>query len=190
MKPNSIVAATSSIPKLLVESNDVGIAKKKSGSLIEIYFIRIASVVSLSETQIKELDPKKFGDAFEHKVCNVCHKIYPTSFFELNQNGKHNRPIRRPSCKKCREGINGIGISTRDKNTWSKNKPKLSEFTCPICQKTTIPNLTSKIVLNHDHSTGKPTGWICDSCNTGLGRFKDNVEVLQNAIKYLVTNHK
>lgn len=41
------------------------------------------------------------------------------------------------------------------------------------------------MVLDHDHTTGKPRAWICDSCNTGLGRFKDNIDVIQNAIEYL-----
>lgn len=185
MKLNSIVAATSNIPNLLVENNDVGIAKKVSGSLIEVYFIRVCSLVSLHEHQIKEINPTEYGDSFEKKICNICHKIQPVSNFELNQNGKHNRPVRRPSCKKCRERIDGIGVSAADKKTWMKIKPQLNEFTCPICQKTTIPTLTSKVVLNHDHSNGKPTGWICDSCNTGLGRFKDNIELLESAINYL-----
>ena len=52
-------------------------------------------------------------------------------------------------------------------------------------EKITIPGVTSKVVLDHDHNTGKPRAWICDSCNTGLGRFKDRVELLQNAIDYL-----
>ena len=58
-------------------------------------------------------------------------------------------------------------------------------FECPICKKRTIPGLTSKIVLDHNHSTGKVRGWICDSCNTGIGRFKDDTKLLEEAIKYL-----
>ena len=41
------------------------------------------------------------------------------------------------------------------------------------------------MVLDHDHITGKPRAWICDSCNTGLGRFKDDIATIENAIKYL-----
>ncbi len=39
--------------------------------------------------------------------------------------------------------------------------------------------------LDHDHNTGVFRGMICFHCNAGLGQFKDNVESLQNAIKYL-----
>jgi len=45
------------------------------------------------------------------------------------------------------------------------------------------------MVLEHDHRTGKPGGWICDSCNTGLGRFKDDVELLKSAIEFLKKNY-
>ena len=43
-------------------------------------------------------------------------------------------------------------------------------------------------MLAHDHKTGRPRAWICDSCNTGIGRFKDEIEILKNAIEYLKTN--
>ena len=58
-------------------------------------------------------------------------------------------------------------------------------FTCPICKKTSIVGVTANLVKDHDHLTGKGREWICDSCNTGLGRFKDNVKLLQDAIDYL-----
>ena len=85
MKLNSIVAATSSISNSLVENNDVGIAKKVSGSSIEVYFIRVCSLLSLHENQIKEIIPTEYGDSFEKKICNICHKIQPTNSFELNK---------------------------------------------------------------------------------------------------------
>jgi transcription elongation factor Elf1 len=58
-------------------------------------------------------------------------------------------------------------------------------FECPICGKRTIAGITSKVVLDHDHETGEARAWICDSCNTGIGRFKDDVALLQRAIKFL-----
>ncbi|MDE0324591.1 MAG: endonuclease VII domain-containing protein [Candidatus Poribacteria bacterium] len=58
-------------------------------------------------------------------------------------------------------------------------------FICPICEKRTIVDVTAKIVADHDHDTGEGREWICDSCNTGLGRFKDNIAILETAIEYL-----
>lgn len=63
-------------------------------------------------------------------------------------------------------------------------------FICPICKKSSIPYVTANLVIDHDHDTGNAREWICDSYNTGLGRFKDNVELMQEAIKYLKKHSK
>lgn len=39
--------------------------------------------------------------------------------------------------------------------------------------------------LDHDHKTGKFRGVLCHRCNTGLGYFRDNPEVLKRAIQYI-----
>ena len=39
--------------------------------------------------------------------------------------------------------------------------------------------------LDHDQETGKPRGLLCDSCNTGLGRFKNGENHIQSALDYL-----
>jgi len=45
-------------------------------------------------------------------------------------------------------------------------------------------------VLDHNHLTDKFRGWICNNCNNGLGRLKDDVNILQNAMEYLKNNEK
>ena len=50
---------------------------------------------------------------------------------------------------------------------------------CPIC------DCKRTLHIDHNHQTGKVRGLICTSCNTGLGKFKDNIELLTNALKYL-----
>ncbi len=41
------------------------------------------------------------------------------------------------------------------------------------------------LCVDHDHDSGKIRGLLCDSCNIGLGGFKDNTELFQAAINYL-----
>lgn len=43
----------------------------------------------------------------------------------------------------------------------------------------------SEASVDHSHTTDAIRGLLCNSCNNGLGRFKDNIEYLQAAIKYL-----
>lgn len=167
----------------------IGILETADGDSCDVNFVigNTNTMLKVKKDIIKHFDPKAVGDLFPNKVCNVCHRYLPTTKFSKNQNGKGNRPIRRPSCDECRKIIDGVNVSAKDKREWERVKPNLEMFICPICHKKTVPGLNSKVVLDHDHKTGRPRAWICDSCNTGLGRFKDEIDVLKNAIKYLET---
>lgn len=180
-----IVHLINSIAEFNLEPNDVGVVRNAGGSQSSVFFLRIGEVVTVKNSDLKEVNPKKFGDAYDEKICNVCHRILKTTHFDLNQNGKGDRPVRRPSCKDCRKTIDGVSMKSAEKRLWEAKKPRFVDFECPICKKITIAGLTSKVVLNHDHATGRILGWICDSCNTGLGRFKDDIDVLNEAIRYL-----
>jgi len=39
--------------------------------------------------------------------------------------------------------------------------------------------------VDHNHDTGKARGLLCTPCNSGMGKLKDSVEMLERAIKYL-----
>lgn len=56
------------------------------------------------------------------------------------------------------------------------------EGRCGICN-----NLPGKLPLavDHCHDTKKVRGLLCNECNTGIGYFKNNKLILQQAIKYL-----
>ncbi|MGP6157909.1 MAG: endonuclease domain-containing protein [Vulcanimicrobiaceae bacterium] len=41
------------------------------------------------------------------------------------------------------------------------------------------------IAADHDHLTGQFRGFLCSSCNLGLGKFKDDSNLLRAAIRYL-----
>lgn len=52
---------------------------------------------------------------------------------------------------------------------------------CAICKK------ARKLVVDHDHLTGRVRGLLCKGCNTALGVFGDSTVGLRQAIAYLET---
>ena len=58
---------------------------------------------------------------------------------------------------------------------------------CAICYSKT-GSANKRLAVDHNHQTGIIRGLLCDECNTGLGKFKDNPSLLTNAIAYLIKN--
>jgi len=56
---------------------------------------------------------------------------------------------------------------------------------CAICKTIQPGGRHNTWHIDHEHSTGKVRGLLCWLCNSGLGKFKDNSELLKSAINYL-----
>lgn len=53
---------------------------------------------------------------------------------------------------------------------------------CAICGEEANGN---RLAVDHNHETGEIRGLLCHQCNTGLGSFRDNPQLLKQAIAYL-----
>lgn len=65
-----------------------------------------------------------------------------------------------------------------------------SDYKCHICgnEEKNMNTKTGKLYslsIDHCHNTNIVRGLLCQSCNVGIGMFKDNIESLQKAIIYL-----
>lgn len=165
--------------------NSVGLVKIITDKTAVVFFISTQSEFEISLDKINFIDVTKTGKPHEFKICNICH-ILKEDFvdFEINQTDSKGRKTTRPSCRECRKNIDGVSLKGSEKKKLDNIKPE-HFFICPICEKGSIPGITANLVKDHDHDTGEARAWLCDSCNTGLGRFKDNIELLNKAIKYL-----
>lgn len=62
---------------------------------------------------------------------------------------------------------------------------------CDICKKEEakiLKGTACRLSVDHCHKTGEIRGLLCARCNTGLGMFGDNVDVLLSAIEYIYKN--
>ena len=76
-----------------------------------------------------------------------------------------------------------------NKEAWLRHVKKLEEIAGrPRPNKCEICNAKTRIVFDHNHKTGKFRGWICETCNTFLGKVKDDKGHLQALIDYLDLN--
>lgn len=60
---------------------------------------------------------------------------------------------------------------------------------CAIClQPEKVTNKRGTLydlTVDHDHTTGVVRGLLCIDCNTSIGKFKDQIDLLESAIRYL-----
>lgn len=121
------------------------------------------------------------------KWCRECNQMKSLDAFAPNQYGKDNRVLRRPVCRDCyAKKIKPNLLQKREFELTIPRPPIGENFTCPICLKTFKRQHINDVVLDHNHKDGSIRGWLCSSCNTSLGKFNDDVNILQRAINWII----
>lgn len=62
-------------------------------------------------------------------------------------------------------------------------------YSCKLCGIHENSEKHNRLHVDHCHTTGKYRGLLCGPCNRALGLLKDNIQTIQNAIKYLDENN-
>ena len=121
------------------------------------------------------------------KKCYKCSEIKnKTEFVKCSKNSDGLYSY----CKKCTYETKrpmrwkelGMDFSLEDYT----NLSELQDNKCAICKEDASTN-KRRLAVDHCHKTGNVRGLLCGKCNTALGKFKDDIEILQNAINYLKT---
>lgn len=74
---------------------------------------------------------------------------------------------------------------TQIKKLYGLNPEQYNSLIANGCQ---ICGSTDKLHVDHDHKTTRVRGALCQHCNRGLGGFKDNLDLLKAAVRYLRAN--
>ena len=134
------------------------------------------------------------------KECIWCHFALPLSAFSIDSTQKDGL---RVYCRQCRSERRVGEHSKRDLTKYNIARKKwrgaqteedrnidygavlLSQGNkCAICRKPAVEYKT-RFCIDHNHETGEVRGLLCHNCNLALGSFKDSVDSLKRAIKYL-----
>ena len=94
---------------------------------------------------------------------------------------------RRGKRKQKPLSLEGVPLSTREREALRKQLLKSQGGRCAICTKRfsrKVPNH-----LDHDHDIGEARGLLCRACNFGLGFFDDNAGRIAQASQYVLLEH-
>jgi len=112
----------------------------------------------------------------------ICPRGHDKKAVGMNTQGVCNQCVKDrdadPTFKKQKRNIRlrrEYGITLLQYNEMLKNQ----KYRCAVCFKQNV------LVVDHNHKTGKIRGLLCMSCNVILGSVKEDVTILQSAIKYL-----
>lgn len=108
----------------------------------------------------------------DSKTCIYCKETKALENFPKHIHYKDNLDSR---CRDCIKKHTAVVSKIR------KTAPAKPER-CECCNE--IPN---KWCLDHDHQTQEFRGWLCDKCNTGIGKLGDNLDGIVQALNYLLS---
>ena len=106
------------------------------------------------------------------KICSYCRKRKNKGSFPKHSMYKDNLDSR---CKKC------VKKQSKVRSQLHKQAPPKPKV-CECCGK--IPY---KWCLDHDHKDDSFRGWLCEPCNTGIGKLGDELSSIVNAMNYFLS---
>lgn len=166
--------------------NSVGVVEAELEGEFQVFLPgqRTSYIVPAAET--RPVNVAETGKGFPYVICNRCFVLKPEEAFDVNQTDSRGNKTRRPSCQQCRVDIDRRPMSAKVRADAEAQRPQANTlWQCPICRKMSIVGVNVRVVIDHDHHGGRARGYLCDSCNTGLGRFMNGENLLNNAIAYL-----
>lgn len=142
----------------------------------------------LAAADVERDGPRTIDANRDRKRCPECDTVKPVEEFH--------KASRRPDgrqgiCKTC------SAVTGRDQQLRGRYGIGAAEYDamladqggcCAICglPETVLRNsVAMKLAVDHCHTTATVRGLLCGDCNNGLGRFKDDPELLRRAAAYL-----
>ena len=125
----------------------------------------------------------------QFKECSKCCKKKRLVCFNKNTSSsdgflKDGTRQRRPECAECTKSVSK-GANEAKKLAKTMGIPYVAPpgTCCEICKKTASKG--NAIVFDHCHKTNVFRGYLCNTCNRGLGLLGDDQEGIMKVLNYL-----
>jgi len=110
------------------------------------------------------------------KRCRTCNELRSLEEFPQTKAGR-----LKGTCDLCYK----LRAEEKRNRQYSLESGELQELKQSQQSKCAICFREVPLCVDHNHDTGAIRGLLCQSCNTGLGFFKDSITLLKNAQMYL-----
>lgn len=117
------------------------------------------------------------------KKCSKCKQLKDESLFDRDKQKKDGLSYK---CKACAKeslrtyNYKKYGTTIEEYNILFE----LQKGCCVICGRHQS-EFKRALAVDHNHTTGKPRGLLCQNCNLMIGYALDSTEVLEKAVEYL-----
>lgn len=138
------------------------------------------------------------------KICACCKRELPLESFGKN---KQKKDGKYSYCRKCcaekyktylqknpgmkkKQGYKLHRCKSADlkrrHNLSVKEYDEILFFQGGVCKICANPPNGTALAVDHNHFTGKIRGLLCRDCNLGLGKFHDNILLMEKGLGYLM----
>ena len=127
---------------------------------------------------------------YEQKICSKCKENKPLEAFGSHHSWCLECKREDAKARRSRDPLGAFFVFVKSKYGISKQEYEVllasQDDKCAICGGCCAEK--GKLSLDHDHKTGKVRGFLCQGCNHGIGKFRDDPMRLRKAADYLEAN--
>jgi hypothetical protein len=179
------------------------VSKEKNNKLILGYQLRCSQCRRDKDRKYKLNNPDKHAKT-ANQARNEARKLYREGLSDVEPNAnilargyRKNNPEKFKEQEKLRRKKEGQLRNTKE--VCRRLDMEVSDYyimlesqngLCKICnkeetRKSRTEGKICQLAIDHCHTTGKIRGLLCHACNIAIGKFKDDINLLEKAIQYL-----
>ena len=129
------------------------------------------------QLELFKMDNYQYDEDTISYECRSCKEILPVTEYQVREDRSN---YRAKDCRKCTAKEAVI-------KNWIRKTAPPRPNQCDCCGKLMKHE---EFYLDHCHVEKVFRGWLCNSCNSGIGILGDTLQHLETAVNYLKAHHE